>query len=74
MSAKIEGENIMVGVVKRYICDACKKEVCVEEGTDLPEWSRTEIGDLCPSCFRAWENYKQTFVDQMRKVNNEKLI
>lgn len=60
--------------VKRYICDACKKTVCVGEDEILPDWEKTEMGDLCPSCKRAWDNYKQSFVEKMRIDNKESVI
>jgi hypothetical protein len=64
----------MVGIVKRYVCDACKREECVGETEENTEWVRTEVGDLCPACSRAWDNFKASFVEQMRKVNKENLV
>ena len=64
----------MVGIVKRYICDACHRESCVGQNEENKEWVKTPDWDLCPSCARAWENYKQSFVDQMRKVNKENVV
>lgn len=64
----------MIGIVKRYICDACNHQVCVGEAEDISDWVTTEVGDLCPSCARSWENYKKSFVEQMRKVNKENLV
>ena len=60
----------MVQKVKRYSCDACRKVDCVSEEQILHEWKiGTEIGDLCPSCSRAWENYKSSFLEKMRMDN-----
>lgn len=65
----------MVDIVKRYVCDACKKSICVDESSNCPSWTiKTEIGDLCPSCSNAWENYKASFVEKMRKENGESLL
>ena len=65
----------MVDVVKRYICDACKKTTCVAESDNIPSWTtKTEIGDLCPSCSTAWDNYKKSFIEKMRKENGEAII
>ena len=64
----------MVDIVKRYVCDACRKEVCVKDSDNVPSWTTsTEIGDLCPSCSNAWENYKKSFVERMRLENKEVL-
>ena len=64
----------MQDIVRRYICDACFKEECVNEGAVKEDWVKTEIGDLCPVCARAWDNYKKSFVEKMRKDNGESLI
>lgn len=65
----------MVDIVKRFVCDACRRQVCVTESENVPSWTTsTEIGDLCPSCTNAWENYKRSFVEKMRKENKESLI
>ncbi len=64
----------MIGIVKRYVCDACLREVCVGEKEEQSDWVKTEGWDLCPSCARAWDNYKATFIEQMRKVNKENVI
>ena len=43
----------MIGVVKRYICDACQKEQCVGENEQLTNWVKTEylgfVSILCKS-------------------------
>ena len=65
----------MVDIVKRYICDACKRTVCVTESENVPSWTvKSEIGDLCPSCSNAWENYKKSFIERMRLENKENVI
>jgi len=65
----------MVDIVKRYTCDACKKTVCCADGNNIPKWTvETEVGDLCPSCSNAWENYKKSFIERMRKENGESLL
>ena len=70
-----KGGLLMVDVVKRFVCDACKKSVCVQESENVPSWTiSTEIGDLCPSCSNAWENYKKSFIEKMRKENGESII
>ena len=58
----------MIQIVTQYQCDACKKSMCMsEENPNVPSWTvKTEIGDLCPSCSKAWENYKQSFIEKMR--------
>ena len=65
----------MVDVVKRFVCDACKRTVCVADSENVPSWTTsTEIGDLCPSCSNAWETYKKSFIEKMRKENGEAII
>ena len=67
----------MIQIVTQYQCDACKKSVCMTdtENGNIPSWTvKTEIGDLCPSCSKAWENYKQSFIEKMRIENKEALI
>ena len=64
----------MQDIVKRYICDACRREECVSKDSEKEDWIKTEIGDLCPSCARAWENYKSSFVEQMRKEHGEDVV
>jgi hypothetical protein len=64
----------MIGIVKRYICDACNRQECVGEHEESSDWTHTEVGDLCPSCARAWEGYKKSFIDRMRKDNGENLV
>ena len=65
----------MVDIVKRFSCDACKKTVCVTESENVPSWTTsTEIGDLCPTCSNAWENFKKSFVERMRMENKEDLL
>lgn len=64
----------MVGVVKRYICDACQREECVGEDEQISSWVKTEDWDLCPSCARAWADHKDSFIKQMRKANNKSII
>ena len=64
----------MIGIVKRYVCDSCKKVVCVDPEAEAEGWTRTEVGDLCPSCVTAWENYKESFVVQMRKENKQSVM
>ena len=70
------GEKIrMVDTVKRYTCDACLKSTCVTESENVPSWTvKTEIGDLCPNCLSAWETWKTSFVERMRKESGESLI
>ena len=42
---------------------------------NVPSWTvGTEIGDLCPTCSYAWENYKKSFVEKMRLDNKEALV
>ena len=64
----------MVDIVKRYVCDACHKEQCVDKDYVLKDWEKTCDWDLCPSCARAWDNYKKSFIEQMRKVNGEAVV
>lgn len=65
----------MVDIVKRYTCDACKKSVCCTDGDNVPAWTvHTEVGDLCPNCFSAWETWKHDFIERMRKENGESLL
>ena len=65
----------MIDEVKRYICDACGKQVCVKNSENIPTWTvESEIGDLCPSCSTAWENYKSSFIEKMRKENGKDLV
>lgn len=62
----------MVAMVKRYVCDACKKVDCVGENAEAEGWVLgTEVGDLCPSCSRAWGNFKQSFLEKMRIDNGK---
>ena len=63
----------MISVVKRYICDACGKEFCIDPEHDIEGWTSSEVGDLCPSCSRAWDNYKESFIERMRKDNGQPL-
>ena len=64
----------MVATVKRYECDACRKVDCISEDENIKAWMLgTEVGDLCPSCARAWENYKQSFKEKMRIDNGADL-
>ena len=57
----------MVNIVKRYVCDACLRELCVAESENIPSWTTsTEVGDLCPACSNAWENHKKSFIERMR--------
>lgn len=63
----------MIDTVKRYICDSCMKQECVEPDAEAEGWIHTEVGDLCPSCARAWDNFKTSFVDRMRKDNGQDL-
>ena len=59
-------------------CDACKRKEFVGENEDrnvkLKDWHHSEIGDLCPSCDRAWDNYKSSFIEQMRKEHGESVV
>ena len=65
----------MVDIVKRYVCDACGKQACTAESDNIPSWTvKTEIGDLCPSCSNAWENYKKSFIEKMKIANNKEII
>ena len=65
----------MTDIVKRFTCDACGKSVCVKESDNVPSWTvPTEVGDLCPSCDSAWESWKSSFVERMKKENGESLI
>ena len=64
----------MVDMVKRYVCDVCKKQLCVDVEVDAFEWEKTDIGDLCPACARAWKDYKESFLIKMRKESGESLI
>lgn len=69
------------GVI-RYTCDACGKELCLisKDGNPKPlptnpAWTiKSEVGDLCPSCSNAWENYKKSFIERMRKENGKSII
>lgn len=64
----------MISIVTQYKCDACRKSVCVSDSDNVPSWTtKTEVGDLCPSCSRSWENYKQSFIEKMRIENKEDL-
>ena len=58
----------------RYICDACRKEFFIQEGGENKEWTEAEGWDLCPSCSRAWDNFKESFIERMRKDNGESLV
>ena len=64
----------MIGIVKRYVCDACRCEECVGEDEVKEGWTKTEEWDLCPSCTRAWQNFKSSFIEQMRKEHREDII
>ncbi len=65
----------MTDIVKRYTCDACGESVCVADDKNVPSWTvNTEIGDLCPSCASAWESWKSSFVERMRKENGGNLV
>ena len=64
----------MIGLCKRYICDSCKKQECVDPEGVAEGWVTTEVGDLCPSCARAWDNFKESFIERMRKDNGESLL
>ena len=64
----------MVGVVKRYICTSCGKELCVDVDAEAQDWTKADDWDLCPSCSRAWDNYKQSFLERMRKDNRADLF
>ena len=65
----------MIDIVTRYTCDACHKTFCAHNEMDEAiGWAeKTEVGDLCPSCSNAWENYKQSFIEKMRIENKESL-
>ena len=71
----------MKEVVKLIRCDACMKEIHVSSDPEIAkdeipdDWSfETEIGDLCPACTRAWENYKKSFIEKMRINVKEDLV
>ena len=67
----------MIDIVKRYTCDACNKSVCVDddENENIPAWTvNTEVGDLCPTCYSAWESWKSSFIERMRKENGGSLV
>ena len=51
----------------RFTCDACQKSTFVKSEMEAEQWRRnTEIGDLCPACARAWDGFKESFVQKMR--------
>lgn len=65
----------MIDIVTRYTCDACKKQACVTDSKQCPSWTvSTEVGDLCPTCLSAWESWKSSFIERMRKENKENVI
>lgn len=65
----------MIDVVKRYTCDACGKSTCAADNENVPSWTvNTEVGDLCPTCYSAWESWKSSFVERMRKENGGNLV
>lgn len=65
----------MVDIVKRYKCDVCDKELCVNDSENVPSWIvKSEVGDLCPSCSYAWENLKKDFINRMRKECGKDLL
>ena len=64
----------MVTIVKRYVCDSCNKEECVDPESTAKDWVKVEVGDLCPSCARAWDNYKESFIERMRKDSKKRLV
>ena len=64
----------MIDIVKRYICDSCKKQVCVGTEEEVLGWEQTEVGDLCPVCARSWAELKSSFIVRMRKENGEALV
>ncbi len=63
----------MIEIVKRYVCESCGKQEFVQPDSEAAEWMTTEIGDLCPVCSRAWSNYKESFINRMRKDNGKPL-
>ena len=64
----------MIEDVRKYKCDACKKEDSAKPGEALPNWTvGSEVGDLCPTCTRAWTEMKNSFLVRMRKDNGEAL-
>ena len=46
----------------------------VGENEQLTNWVKTEDWDLCPSCARAWDEHKDSFIKQMRKANNKSIM
>lgn len=64
----------MVEVVKRYVCDSCNKQICVSPDETAKEWVSSEVGDLCPSCARAWVNYKESFKERMCKDSGAAIV
>lgn len=58
----------MIDIYKRYRCDSCGEEEFVSESENIPGWTiSTEVGDLCPECYNAWELHKKKFVEKMRE-------
>ena len=77
MVANHKGENEMRRKVEQCVCDVCHKTINEEETPvrERGEWVfETEVGDLCPSCARAWANLKQSFIEKMRIENKENII
>lgn len=66
----------MVDVVRRYICDVCESSFCVDTSADESlAWTvKTEVGDLCPDCERAWEELKESFITRMKKEHRKDLV
>ncbi len=64
----------MVDVVKRFSCDACRAVEHSQTDEIIDNWAlNTEIGDLCPSCAKAWDTYKKSFIEKMRIDKKENL-
>ncbi|SFU32932.1 hypothetical protein [Butyrivibrio sp. INlla21] len=65
----------MIDTVVRQTCDVCGKHECVANSENVPSWTiPSEVGDLCPSCARAWEEHKADFLIRMRKENGKDLV
>lgn len=66
----------MVDIVRRYSCDVCGSNMCVNaEAEDTLSWTtNTEVGDLCPDCLKAWDETKESFITRMKKENGKDLV
>ena len=66
----------MVDIVTRYTCDLCGESNFVSKGVDssLVWTTKTEIGDLCPNCYEAWEDMKKSFITRVKMVNGKDIV